>query len=241
MRGVGRGVRDVGRGMWGVGCGAWIIAVLLGACAALPVSTPASVATATPTAAPTPTAGMAIREVFDSGAISLLPIGDTANAGLVIADGRYQIGLQLPDTLVMSAFGGVYTDVAAEAELRFVEPGETTTAGLLFRLADEQNFYAYSLSSDGFYALEVCQSGVWRQLIAWTPWPTIDARGGGNRMRVVVQGDQISLFLNNDLLAQTVDSTFSAGRLALNANTYAASGARVTFDNLIVTPIIEQN
>ena len=214
-------------------------AVLLGGCAAPAVPQPPTVATVLPTPAPTPTAGVAIRETFDTGTPSQLSIGDTANARLEIADGQYQIGLQQPDVLVLSAFGGVYTDLAVEAELRFVDPIETTTAGLLFRLADEQNFYAYSLSSDGFYALEVCERGEWRQLLAWTPWPTIDSRGGVNRMRVTLQGDQISLFLNNELLAQTVDTTFSTGRLALNANTYATTGARVTFDNVVASPLTE--
>ncbi|MBC8163889.1 MAG: hypothetical protein H7Z42_21990 [Roseiflexaceae bacterium] len=211
------------------------MAVMLCACASAPAS-PTPRALPSPVA-PSPTPGIAFAEQFDGGPVGQLRTGMSDSAAFANIDDRYQIKLRKPESLALSSFGGVYTNLSAEVEVRFAETADTTSAALLFRLIDEQNFYAYSVSGDGFYALEVCERGQWRTLIEWTRWPAVERAGGANKLRVLVRGDQISLFLNDKLLVETVDATFTQGRLAFSANTYALEGAVVTFDNLVVQPL----
>lgn len=210
--------------------------VVLGACAPpARVETATVVPTATPTVLPTPASMMPFRETFDSNA-GRVRTGTTGNARFTIDNGRYTITVTETNTLAWSTIGGMLADGSAETDVIFERGTPATAAGLMFRVQDGQNFYMASLSSDGFYALDARENGTWRSIIEWTPWPTIDTRGEANRLRVVTQSSSISLYLDGVLLAQTADTAFDKGSIALGVNTYDIADVSIQFDNLSVAP-----
>jgi hypothetical protein len=56
-----------------------------------------------------------------------------------------------------------------------------------------------------------------------------------NHVQAVCQGSDLSLSVNDQLLAAVEDASFSAGQIGLIAGTYATPGVEVFFDNLLVT------
>lgn len=214
-----------------------VVAFLLGGCGpaenpAQPTATPLPAPTAAPTEPPT----RALRATFDDLTTRQLQVGATTNATFRIDSGRYLIEVRQPNAQVWSSFGDIFGDGTVEVDLRFHAGSPPLAAGLMFRIASDQQFYLASLSSDGFYALDVREPNGWRSLIEWTRDPAIDGRGGTNRLKIVTRGDVLSLYLNDILLSQTTDSAFVRGRLALSVITYDQAGISVDFDNLVVEP-----
>lgn len=218
--------------------GVMLFALALNACAPPPATDVVTVVPKVPTSQPTPATMQSLRESFDTADVGKLHVGSVAKARFAIDSGRYTITVTDTNTLVWSTVGGPLADGSAETEIFFDQGTPTTAAGILFRMQDDQNFYVASLSSDGFYALDAREQGAWRSIIEWTPWPTIDTRGGANRLQVLTKGTTISLYLDGALLAQTVDKAFADGDLALAVNTFDTRDVSVRFDNLVVQPMI---
>ena len=47
---------------------------------------------------------------------------------------------------------------------------------------------------------------------------------------------KISLYVNDNLLEEIQDPTYSSGKIALDAGTFGNPNLRVSFDNLIIYP-----
>lgn len=59
--------------------------------------------------------------------------------------------------------------------------------------------------------------------------------GGVNHLRVIKQGDQIQIFLNDTLLNTVSDSTYQTGKIGISTNSYNESGGvEVWFDNFAI-------
>ena len=219
-----------------------IICVLLAGCAAPPeraeVPRPA---TAQPAATALPTPGIALHDALSSPAGSELRVGTTKNGMFTFARGRYVIQATRPNALVWSTFGGSYQDVTVAVDVAFDPKIDTTAAGIMFHNRDDQHFYLFSVSNDGFYALDLHDESGWKSLIEWTRWPEIDTHGGNNRLQVSTQRDSIKLYLNGKLLTETSDTTIPDGRLGLAVNSFEHSAAAVSFGDLRVTPASADN
>jgi hypothetical protein len=138
-----------------------------------------------------------------------------------------------PQTLVWARFDGSYSDTrfAVDAE---VPPGaDVSAAGLVFHYQDADNFYLFSVSNDGYYALEVLEGNEWATLIDWTQSDAVDAVR--NRIEVATQGDGIALYVNDELLEETSDGTFTDGEIGLAVSSLEESTAEVHFDNMLIT------
>jgi hypothetical protein len=71
-------------------------------------------------------------------------------------------------------------------------------------------------------------------LIDWTDSPVIEGQGKLNRLRVETEGDRIRLFINDKLLDEVSDDTFTEGSIALAVSTFDEGDAAFLFDNLVV-------
>lgn len=216
-------------------CVMLVVALCALACTPAAPAVPNASPSTTPTPAPTPKP-VALRESFDRAETKTLRTGTTSNASFAIVDKAYQITVAKPNTFVWSTFGGAFSDGTIRVDVAFHESAHPTAAGIIFRMRDEQNFYMFSISNDGYYALDARENGQWRSVVEWTSWPTIDSRGVFNHVRVEARGDTFSLYVNDKLMGQAVDQAFSTGGMALAVNTYEQAEGAVLFDSLVVTP-----
>ena len=65
--------------------------------------------------------------------------------------------------------------------------------------------------------------------------PVIRTGGQTNRIQAVCQGNELSLYVNDELLETVTDDTHSQGGVGLGAGSGSAGDARIQFDNFGAT------
>ncbi len=107
----------------------------------------------------------------------------------------------------------VFVDFVVETQMRII--GDSGAYGVEFRgrQSSPASFYIFQVRPSGQYQLikwsqEKSQNAV---LIPWTDSPSIKKGAAANLLRVMAQGDQITLFANGDKLANISDASFSQG------------------------------
>jgi tetratricopeptide (TPR) repeat protein len=74
----------------------------------------------------------------------------------------------------------------------------------------------------------------WVTLVDWTASPFIHKGRAKNRLKVICQGSQISLYVNDRHLTDFSDVSYSHGDIGLFAGTLSQGGVHISFDNLKV-------
>lgn len=133
-----------------------------------------------------------------------------------------------------------FTDFALEADVRLVEGPEIAEMGLVFRLREEGNFYFFRVNGYGQYIVSKNANGEWQEVagmgVGLVPSPYIKTGGATNRLKVVCQGPQIALYVNDHHLTTVSDDSFSEGKIGLIAAAIKYPGpVKVAFDNLVVS------
>jgi hypothetical protein len=129
-----------------------------------------------------------------------------------------------------------FSDFAAEVQVRFETDVESVEGGLVWRMQDGDNYYRFTISNTGQYVLKKEVDGEWQTLIPATASPHINTGIAANNLKVVASADLISIYVNDQHLADISDSSFGEGKVGLYAslNTDSPITTRVFFDNLLV-------
>jgi Domain of Unknown Function (DUF1080) len=130
------------------------------------------------------------------------------------------------DVLVMIAFGAEDRDswmlTVPEPENYYLEvtaaPQECNGLdryGVIFR-TDATEGYLFGFSCDGQFSLRQWDGENFNDLVDWTPSEAIQPGAGQtNRMGLMVDGDQFTLFANGEQLAEASDDTYLEGGFGL--------------------------
>jgi hypothetical protein len=153
-------------------------------------------------------------------------------------DGEYRLAVYQEDYMAWSypADDEEFADLAIEVEARQVEGSLDSTFGLLVRhQVDEERYYWFQISGDGYYSVEEMRDGEWILLQEWEPSDAIkQGLESTNRLRVVCYGDRFSFYVNETHLTDLVDDALRSGAIGLAAGAYAEPPVVVHFDNLSV-------
>jgi hypothetical protein len=108
--------------------------------------------------------------------------------------------------------------------------------GVICRYHDAENFYAFLVSSDGYYGIIKVKDGNYALLSGKNmDFNSGIVRGRGtNRVLGVCSEDELGLFVNGSLLTIVQDSDFTEGQIGLISGSNATSGTDILFDNLIL-------
>lgn len=109
--------------------------------------------------------------------------------------------------------------------------------GILFRVQDPQRFYRFEITANGLYVMERHNpDGTWTRLVQdWLPSDAINqGLNVANRLKVIANGPEITLYVNDILLQQVTDATYPSGAIALSAGTFGGNSLQVSFDDLVV-------
>ena len=169
---------------------------------------------------------------FENAAASGLGTEEDDSSRYAYEDGAYVIEVKEAEKIVWAQVDGTYTNARFAVDTEIPPGADVAAAGLIFHYQDADNFYLFSVSNDGYYALEVLEGNEWTVLIDWTQSDAVDAVR--NRMRVETKGDSITLYVNDELLETTSDGTFTQGEAALAVSSLKESTAEVRFDNLLI-------
>lgn len=158
---------------------------------------------------------------------------DSDESTIRYESGTYRVGALEPGYFVWGISELVAADLFVEVDATPVAGPENNEFGIVFRHVDTENFYTFLVGSDGFYSLRKLEQGQWEEII---PWTETDLLEGGdeavNRLGVFAQGENIALLINEQVVEQVRDGTFSGGALGLAAGAIDEGGVEVAFDNL---------
>ena len=129
-----------------------------------------------------------------------------------------------------------FSDFVLEIDTKLVDGTDNNWQGVVCRYQDNGNYYAFSISADGYYDVvrfvdydQVALSGpTFSDYInlGWDVVNTIYIECDGNRLKLSVNGHQ---------LTSVTDSAFSDGAIGLLATSWAGDLSEVAFDNLVIT------
>lgn len=157
-----------------------------------------------------------------------------AAAQVEIQDGVLRVYVAVPGQLAWAAAGRDLADFHLTVEATQVAGPDDNEYGVLVRLEDGSNFYRFSISGDGYYAISKFEDGLPEDLINWTPSEIIRQGQASNTIEVIAVGEQFTFRVNGQELAQIEDNTFSRGDIGLYAGTFYEGGVEVHFDSLLV-------
>lgn len=148
-------------------------------------------------------------------------------------DGECSITVNKPNWLYWCwcPKGQVFQDFIVEVEARKIS-GPEGEYGILWG-KDSDNFYLFGISTDGYYTLSKQVNDRWQTPpIPWTRSPAIRTGNQINHLKLVVKGDQVSLYANDVLLKTVTTLDFDRVKIGLVAGTFDKSGVKVHFDDI---------
>ena len=153
-------------------------------------------------------------------------------------DGGYRLAVKLENYMAWShpADTKDLRDFAIEVDARQVEGSLDSTFGPIVRVqAEDERYYWFQISGDGYYSIELKEEGEWILLQEWQPSDAINqGLDAINRIRVICYEDLFSFYVNGTHLTDVSDDTLRAGIIGLAAGAYTEPPVVVHFDNLSV-------
>lgn len=169
------------------------------------------------------------REYVQSGA----EVSTDSEAGVM------QISSSQPGQIWWTNPGREFDDVIMTSKATQVDGPDNNAYGLICRYQDENNFYIFLISGDGYYAIGKYQTGT-PQIIYLTEnqeyifSEAIQQGAAMNDIRASCIGNELSLQVNGTPLVTVSDPTFVRGDVGLGVSTLEPGTAVVHFDDFRV-------
>ncbi len=181
-------------------------------------------------------AAEAWRVAFDDGAG--WEVSSDAVADVGVSDGVLRVHVLSVGQVAWATSESRWGDVTVSVDATQVSGPQDNEYGVLARMQDDESFYAFSVSGDGFARAARYDAGTWTVLGSdWAPHDAILQGEATNRLELVADGAHFDFRVNGESVLQVDDATFAAGRLGLYAGAFAEGDVVVTFDNLEVVPL----
>lgn len=151
-------------------------------------------------------------------------------------DGVYRIRVDQPDLDVWVKAGVDLKDTRVEVYALKASPPRNDRFGLLCRITPEGNFYAFLITSDGYFGIGKQIGGEFALIgaEALRPLPAIHPGTAYNHLRADCVGSGLTFWINDELAARVEDTDLAVGDVGLLAGAYETGGVEIYFDNFIV-------
>lgn len=158
-----------------------------------------------------------------------------------IENASMQISVNQPGQIWWTNPSRQFDDVVLRTEARQVSGPNDNAYGLICRYQNEENFYAFLVSGDGYYSIAKFQSGNDNVVYLtengqFQPSEAIHQGIATNELEASCIGNQLSLSVNGSPLVTVEDPTFVTGDIGVAASTLQAGTGVIEFDNVQVTP-----
>jgi hypothetical protein len=162
---------------------------------------------------------------------------NTADRYIGIQDGALRILVNEAKFDLWSTPGLKFTDAHIDVDATQNAGPDDNDFGVICRYQDENNFYGFLISSDGYYGISKMKNG--EHAIIGAPGMLVSASlqkaGKTNHIRADCVGQTLSLSVNGQKLMDVQDANFAEGDIGLVAGTFETPGTDVSFKNLSVT------
>ncbi|HSB90880.1 MAG TPA: protein kinase [Anaerolineales bacterium] len=188
-----------------------------------------------PTLTPGPVGEILLEDDFADPSTGWDRVSDSTG-GTDYQDGAYRIWLDEKQQDRWANPGESFTDVRIDVDATKAGGPDDNDFGVICRYIDNDNFYAFWISSDGYYGIVRYLKGEFQVLGAEGMQPhNVIAQGEAtNHLRAECVGSTLRLYVNNELLDKVEDSSHSEGDVGLMAGTFDVPGVDIRFDNFVV-------
>lgn len=145
---------------------------------------------------------------------------------------QYNIDISTNNLVVWGLANRLAADFEIEVDAVQRQGGQSNTYGILFRFVDNDNYYRFDVSGDGFFHLAKLEDGQWNILVDWTGTSAIQQGQDVNKLNVRADGTELSIGVNGQNLATVEDSSFGEGNFGFFASTFDDPNIWVSFDDL---------
>ncbi len=158
-------------------------------------------------------------------------------ADVSVTDGHLQIHILQPEQIAWASAGQNWRDFHLTVEATPLSGPDDNEYGVLVRMKDDANFYAFSVSGDGYVRVARYESGQWTLLGPdWTHNEAVHTGTETNRLEITTQGAQMTFAVNGVTVAQVTDGSLSHGDIGLYAGAFSEADVVVAFDSLTIEP-----
>lgn len=165
-------------------------------------------------------------------------LNSDAIAEVAVADGALRVHVFSAGQVAWATSESRWGDVHLRVDATQVSGPIDNEYGVLVRMQDDQHFYAFSVSGDGYARVARYETGTWTVLGSdWTPHATIAQGEATNQLEVIAQGSTFDFRVNGESVAQVEDATYATGSLGLYAGAFTEGDVVVAFDNLEAAPL----
>jgi len=152
------------------------------------------------------------------------------------SQGGFRLWVNVPDYQFWSVPGLNFKDTLIYSRVRKLGGPDDNIIGLLCRYQNKSNYYAFVISSDGYYGiykmLDGEQSLINQEHLDFNP--TINQGNNVNEIQAVCVADQLMLFVNGIKLIEAQENTLLSGDVGLIVGNFSDAGVDVLFDDFIV-------
>ena len=155
--------------------------------------------------------------------------------------GFYYIYSMAPEVPTVASASVFETDVVIDVEttqLNDKHPETLSTYGVMCRIQENGDGYAFRITNNGQYVIEKYVNGVFVPVAPWGYSEAIKANKELNKNHIVAtcDGNQLSLKVNGQLLTNATDATFVEGKVGFIAQAGASAAyTEVHYDELWLT------
>ncbi|MEA3340366.1 MAG: hypothetical protein U9R15_10405 [Chloroflexota bacterium] len=154
--------------------------------------------------------------------------------------GEYFIELYEPNWFAWASPGQRFDDVSVEVDVHLTSGSYDGHFGVLCRHVNLKNFYYFAISADGYYAIFRRVDGGDLETLSgdgsgMAHSPVIKTGEQSNDVRAVCQGNELSLYVNDELLETVTDDAHAQGDVGVGAGSVSEGDLRIQFDDFAVT------
>lgn len=162
----------------------------------------------------------------------------------VVQDGVYDFIVYADDMTTWTTAGESFSDGLYEVDATQVGGPDNNAFGMLFRLDNqEDNFYAFQISGDGYVWIGRYFNGIAEEPIVgdwWFESPNIHLGSGvTNRLGVQAEGQNLIFYINGQEVGRVTDDAFRSGDIGLMVRSLGQGDVHIQFDNFTVSSIAE--
>ena len=127
----------------------------------------------------------------------------------------------------------IFADFVLEVDATKIGGPEGGEYGLVFRALGNKDFYMFQVSPDGTILVQKKVGAEYTDLAPWQVASAVSTGQATNRLKVVCQDTECTVYVNDQQVAEFSDDTFLQGQVGfVVGHSHNAEGTEVTFDNL---------
>jgi S1-C subfamily serine protease len=148
-------------------------------------------------------------------------------------NGEYQIQVDVERFLFWGLGAKTFSDLVLVVDARVVTPVEDGEIGVICRHRNNENFYGMTVTADGWFSIWKLEDDEFSMLHDWDYSRDIP-QYAPLKISAACIGNKLTLAVNDVVLSQVTDYSFTSGDIGLFAGTWEETGLTVAYDNLMV-------